>query len=78
MDAKSKASQTSLVSLLPVMTIDELAELLRINRKTAYAMVQRREIPGVRRVGRTLRVHRDTVMKWLSEGQGETAKKGSK
>ena len=53
----------------PVMTVDELAALLRVNRKTAYDAIARGEIPGVRRVGRTFRVSREAVVAWLREGR---------
>jgi excisionase family DNA binding protein len=53
----------------PVMTVDELAELLRVDRKTAYSAIAQGEIPGVRRIGRTIRISRDTVLIWLGEGR---------
>jgi excisionase family DNA binding protein len=53
-----------------VLTADELAALLRVERKTVYAAIRRGEIPGVRRVGSCLRVSRDAVMRWLAEGAG--------
>lgn len=52
-----------------VLTVDELASLLRVDRKTAYAAVTRGDVPGVRRLGRTIRVHREAVMAWLRDGQ---------
>ena len=56
--------------LLPaVMTVDELAALLRVERKTVYSAIARGEIPGVRRIGRTLRASRDAVLAWLREGR---------
>ncbi len=51
-----------------ILTVDELADLLRLNRKTVYELVSNGEIPA-RRVGRSLRAHRDTVLRWLSESQ---------
>jgi excisionase family DNA binding protein len=48
-----------------VMTVAELAALLRVNRKTLYEALARREIPGVRRIGRTFRISRSTVVAWL-------------
>jgi excisionase family DNA binding protein len=42
-----------------VLTVDGLATLLRVERKTVYAAIARGEIPGVRRVGALLRVSRD-------------------
>lgn len=55
--------------LPPILTVDELATLLRVNRKTAYAAIRAGEIPGVRHIGSVIRAHRDTVLRWLSEGQ---------
>lgn len=57
-----------------ILNVDELATLLRLNRKTVYAMIQRGEIPGVRRLGRIVRIHRDTVLHWLAEGQGRVSR----
>ncbi len=56
-------------NLSAVLTVDELAAILRCNRKTVYAAIARGEIPGVRRLGGVIRVHRDTVLRWLAEGQ---------
>lgn len=52
-----------------VLTVDELAALLRVERKTAYAAIAKGDIPGVRRVGRTIRILRDAVLQWLAQGQ---------
>jgi excisionase family DNA binding protein len=52
-----------------VLTIDELAALLRLDNKTVYAAVARGEIPGVRRIGRVLRASREAVLAWLREGR---------
>jgi excisionase family DNA binding protein len=53
-----------------VLTVAELAVLLRLDRKTAYAAIGRGEIPGFRRIGGRLRGSRETVLRWLAEGQG--------
>jgi len=49
----------------PILTVDELAALLRVERKTIYAAITRGDIPGVRRVGRSIRISRDAVLDWL-------------
>jgi excisionase family DNA binding protein len=51
-------------SLLLVLGIEELARLLRFNRKTAYELVASGRLPGVRRFGRTIRIDRDAVLEW--------------
>lgn len=48
-----------------ILTVDEAAAIVRVNRKTIYNMAKRRKLPGCRRVGRCLRVHRDTLLAWL-------------
>jgi excisionase family DNA binding protein len=53
-------------SLPPVLRVEELARLLRVNRKTAYEVVASGKLPGVRRLGRSIRIDRDAVLEWLS------------
>jgi hypothetical protein len=38
--------------------------------KTAYAAIAPGEVPGVRRVGRCIRVSPDVLLRWLAEGEG--------
>ena len=53
-------------SALPqVMTVNEVASLLRVNRNTVYELFHKGEIPGGRKVGRSIRFSRDTVLQWL-------------
>ena len=52
-------------NLPPFLTVDEVAELLRINRNTVYELFQRNEIPGGRKVGRVIRFSRDVVIQWF-------------
>ena len=56
-----------------VLTVDELAALLRVNRKTVYDALSRGEIPGARRVGSTYRILRAAVIGWLASGQGRVS-----
>ncbi len=55
--------------LAPILTVDELAVLLRVNRKTLYDALSRGEIPGARRIGASYRILRDAVLEWLASGQ---------
>ena len=52
------------------MDVRELTALLGLNRKTVYSLIACGEIPGVRRLGRRIVVHRATVIRWLGNGQG--------
>lgn len=47
------------------LTVDETAEMPRINRDTAYNMIHAGTIPAVR-LGRRIFVPRDPLLKWLN------------
>ena len=49
-----------------LITVEEAARLLRIGRGTAYAMAARGELPVVK-MGRSVRVRRDRLDRWLDE-----------
>jgi excisionase family DNA binding protein len=44
-----------------LLTSGEVADLLRTTRKAVYAMVERRQIPGVIRLGRRLLFQHDAL-----------------
>ena len=46
------------------LTVEEAAELLRVNRKTLYEAIRLEQVPGVAQLGRILRIHRDTLLTW--------------
>jgi excisionase family DNA binding protein len=48
-----------------LLTVDEVGTLLRISRKAVYALIERRQLPGVRRIGRRVRVNRRELLDWL-------------
>jgi excisionase family DNA binding protein len=49
-----------------VLTVREAAALLRVERKTIYELAARGALPGVRRLGRLIRISRSAVMGWLA------------
>ena len=49
-----------------VLTVQESAKILRVNEKTVYDMVARGELPGAKKVGRSIRISRHVLMQWLS------------
>lgn len=51
---------------IEVMTADEVAKLLRVDRKTVYEAAQRGELPH-RRLGRRLIFERGSVLRWLRQ-----------
>ncbi|WP_045117336.1 helix-turn-helix domain-containing protein [Plesiocystis pacifica] len=64
-------AHTSLTGLPYLLNADEVAALLRVSRKAVYCMVDRGELPGVTRIGRRVRFHRDSLLGWL-EAQRES------
>jgi len=53
-----------------VLTVDELSKVLRIGRRQAYELVHRTTFPAFR-VGRSIRVPREGLERWLQESSGE-------
>ncbi|MGE3958749.1 MAG: helix-turn-helix domain-containing protein [Vicinamibacterales bacterium] len=49
------------------LTPGEAASLLRTTRKAIYALVERRSLPGVTRIGRRLLIRTDEVLRWLHQ-----------
>jgi len=47
-----------------IMTIDELAEYLRISKSTLYKLAQEGKLPG-QKVGKRWRFHREAVDRWV-------------
>jgi len=58
-------------ALPQVLTVEEVADLMRVDRKTAYAAIAEGGVPGVRRIGRCIRVSRDVLMRWLEQGEAK-------
>jgi excisionase family DNA binding protein len=64
-DARARA-----ITLPPALTVDEAARLLRVNRKTLYDAVRDGRVPGVVRMGRSIRIGRDALLDWLKGNSG--------
>jgi excisionase family DNA binding protein len=53
---------------LPILlTVDEAADLLRTTRRAIYAMIARRQLPGVVRVRRRVLLRTETLLHWLEQ-----------
>lgn len=59
------AAATTSPPATEVITVDEAARWLRVNRKTIYDAVQRRELPSAR-LGRRVLLSRTAVEAWLA------------
>ena len=69
---ESGAERAGSPAMPPVLTVDEAARLLRVNRKTLYDAVRASDVPGVVRLGRSIRIGRDALLRWM-EGNGSPA-----
>jgi excisionase family DNA binding protein len=59
-----------------VMTMDQVAEYLRIYRTTIYRLIKRHKIPAFR-VGRNWRFNIEDVNRWLQQKKSRRARFGS-
>ena len=58
---------------LPVLlTVDEAAVLLRTTRKAIYAMVERKQLPGVVRLGRRVLIRSEVLLNSLSQSRASS------
>jgi len=48
-------------------TVDEAATLLRTTRKAVYSMIERRQLPGVTRIGRRVLIRTPDLLEWLRQ-----------
>jgi excisionase family DNA binding protein len=52
-------------ALRTLLTVDEMADLLRTTSPAIYAQTARGQLPGVTRLGRRLLFRRQLVLDWL-------------
>lgn len=45
-------------------TVEEAAEFLRVHPKSLYAAIRAGEVPGVVKLGRTIRLNRSVLEEW--------------
>jgi len=63
---EERQKQRSVDRLPSLLTVEEAAALLRVNRKTLYQTILAGEVPGVVRLGRVIRLGRDALLQWIS------------
>jgi excisionase family DNA binding protein len=57
-----------------LLTVDEAAALLRTTRRAVYAMVERRQIPGVTRIRRRVLFRAADLLDWLDRNRAPSPK----
>ena len=67
----SDSISAALRSILPeILTVDEAAKLLRLNRKTLYEAIRLQQPAWAIRFGRTIRVSRDAFLRAFRGNRG--------
>ena len=51
-------------------SIPELAEEFGVSETVLYGLANTGQLPGARRLGKRIVVHRQTFEQWMQEGQG--------
>jgi|SRR6516165_8510158 excisionase family DNA binding protein len=57
-----------------LLTVHEVATLLRTTSKGVYAMVERGLLPGITRIGRRVLIRRDDLLEWLGHKSAPSPK----
>ena len=57
-----------------LLTVDDVATLLRTTRPAVYAMVARRQLPGVTRLGRRVLFRSDDLLRWCDQNRASSPK----
>ena len=65
---ESGESPTAERAVRPMLTIAEVADLLRTSPKAVYTLIERGRVPGVVRLGRKILVRRDQLGRALAKG----------
>lgn len=56
------------------MTVDQLADIMGVNRKTVYDSIKAGDIPA-KHFGRKIVLYKPTVLAWLSSGDSPKKRK---
>lgn len=65
--AKHSASEPAPQREPLLLTVEEVASLLRTSTKAIYAMAERGQIAGITRFGRRLLFRRDLLVQWICQ-----------
>ena len=57
-----------------LLTVDDAADLLRTTKHAIYAMIERRQLPGITRIGRRVLLRADELLHWLDQKRAPSLK----
>ena len=61
-------------AMLMLLTVDDAANLLRTTRRAIYAMLERRQLPGVIRIRRRVLIRSAELLEWLDQKRAPSLK----
>ena len=73
-EAPRKATHAQREGLPFLLTVPEVADLLRTTTKGVYAMVERALLPGVIRIGRRVLIRSGVLVDWLRQKSASSPK----
>jgi excisionase family DNA binding protein len=60
---------------LPILlTVDDVASILRTTRTAVYAMAARGQLPGLTRIGRRVLIRSADLLRWLDQNRAPSPK----
>jgi excisionase family DNA binding protein len=57
-----------------LLTVDDAADLFRTTRRAIYAMLERKQLPGVIRIRRRVLIRSAEVLEWLDQKRAPSLK----
>jgi excisionase family DNA binding protein len=57
-----------------LFTVDDAADLLRTTRRAIYAMLERKQLPGVIRIRRRILIRSAELLDWLDQKRAPSLK----
>lgn len=67
LDSSSSETARRVPALPTLLTIDDVARVLRTSRGAVYAMAARGQLPGLTRIGRRVLIRADALLDWLDQ-----------
>ena len=72
---RRQLGQSDDVGEMPMLlTVDDAADLLRTTRRAIYAMLERRQLPGVIRIRRRVLIRSTELLEWLDQKRAPSLK----
>ena len=73
--ARRQLERSDEVSVMPMLlTVADAANLLRTTRRAIYAMLERRQLPGVFRIRRRVLIRSAELLEWLDQKRAPSLK----